>query len=187
MQQSGQGQAFQEGIAGVASKAEQFGVKVYKGKNLYTEWEFVYDYRQDAGMNGMPGAPGAMGELNPNQPGLTAGGALTGNPAAFPQIPGMQQIPGMPPIGAPPAQGPDPRQSQFGGAGSTPELPSTGASDEAAPEPIQAQDGGTPADPAQTYSPEETDIDIPNPAPPPPAPPSKTYQLPKSRAGSSEP
>jgi hypothetical protein len=182
-QQQGAGQqmqAFQEGIAGVASKAEQFGVKVYKGKSNYNEWEFVYDYRQDAGMTGMPGGQQAMGNLNPNQPGVSAGGALTGNPGAFQPIPGI----GPQPVGVAPPQGPDPRQSQFGGGGAGPQLPSTGASDGNDQEPVQAQDGSTPGDPTQTYpSVEENDIDIANPAPPPAAPPSRTYQLPKSRTG----
>ena len=40
-------QVFQRGIAGVASKSEDVGVRVYNGKEAYNEWEFVYDYRKD--------------------------------------------------------------------------------------------------------------------------------------------
>ncbi len=35
------------GIAGVASKREQEGIKVYKDKTKYNEWEFVYDISKD--------------------------------------------------------------------------------------------------------------------------------------------
>ena len=37
------GQTFGGGIAGVASKAEGEGVKVYNDRTLYQEWEFVFD------------------------------------------------------------------------------------------------------------------------------------------------
>ena len=40
-------QVFERGIAGVASKSEDVGVRVYNGKEAYNEWEFVYDYRKD--------------------------------------------------------------------------------------------------------------------------------------------
>ena len=55
-------QAFERGIAGVASTSEESGVVVYDGRQNYNEWEFVYDYRQDTqqmagGAQGMqPGA-----------------------------------------------------------------------------------------------------------------------------------
>ena len=35
------------GIAGVASKREQEGIKLYKEKKKYNEWEFVYDITKD--------------------------------------------------------------------------------------------------------------------------------------------
>ena len=54
--QAGMAQVFERGIAGVASQEEEFGLKVYNGKESYNEWEFVYDYRKDtAGRGGMPG------------------------------------------------------------------------------------------------------------------------------------
>lgn len=59
-------QRFERGIAGVASKSEATGVKVYNGKEAYNEWEFVYDYRQDSG--GVDRAPAGAGPGLPNQP-----------------------------------------------------------------------------------------------------------------------
>jgi hypothetical protein len=41
------GQTIGGGIAGVASKREQDGIKTYKEKNNYKEWEFVYDITKD--------------------------------------------------------------------------------------------------------------------------------------------
>lgn len=58
---------FERGIAGVASTSEDFGVKVYGGKELYNEWEFVYDYRKDADVKGSGG--GTQGQsLRQQQP-----------------------------------------------------------------------------------------------------------------------
>ena len=183
MQQGQQGAAFQEGIAGVASKSEELGaVKVYKGMETYREWEFVYDYRQDTGMGGMPGGLGQMGNINPNQPGLSGGGGLTGNPGAFGQIPGL---PGQVPAGTAPPQGPDPRQTQFGGRSTTPNLPPTMPAPAPAPDPPDPNDGNR-----QPASPDGSTPSDPNqpPAPPPatPAPEDpnrgRTYQLPPSRS-----
>jgi hypothetical protein len=181
-QAAGQGQPFQEGIAGVASKAEQFGVKVYKGKNLYNEWEFVYDYRQDVGMGGMPATPGSMGNMNPNQPGLTAGGGLSGAPATFQPIPGLGG--GAPPSVSPP-DGSDPRQSQFGGMSPPAQLPSTGPTlPDTMPQQTPVQDGTTTPQPAEGQPP------FPGPGLTPPItqpdttrPANRTYQLPRSRRG----
>jgi hypothetical protein len=41
------GQQIGGGIAGVASKLEAEGIKVYNDRTKYNEWEFVYDFRQD--------------------------------------------------------------------------------------------------------------------------------------------
>ena len=89
MQQGQPTQTFQEGIAGVASKSQSKGVKVYKGEKQFHLWEFVYDYRKDAAMSGlMAGMGGAgAGNLDPTQPGLAPGGMLGGQPGGFP--PGM--------------------------------------------------------------------------------------------------
>lgn len=69
-------QRFERGIAGVASKSEATGVKVYNGKKAYNEWEFVYDYREDSGAadrapaNAGPGLPNQpRGQQPPRQPG----------------------------------------------------------------------------------------------------------------------
>lgn len=59
-------QRFERGIAGVASKSEAIGVKVYNGKKAYNEWEFVYDYREDSG--GADGLPANAGPGLPSQP-----------------------------------------------------------------------------------------------------------------------
>ena len=59
-------QRFERGIAGVASKSEATGVKVYNGKRAYNEWEFVYDYREDSGAADR--APANAGPGLPNQP-----------------------------------------------------------------------------------------------------------------------
>ncbi len=45
-------QVFPRGIAGVASKSEELGIKVYNGKQAFSEWEFVFDYRKVGGTAG---------------------------------------------------------------------------------------------------------------------------------------
>jgi hypothetical protein len=50
------------GIAGIASKSEEEGIKVYNDRSKYKEWEFIYDPRKDntnalSGMGRMPGQP----------------------------------------------------------------------------------------------------------------------------------
>jgi hypothetical protein len=104
-QQGAPAAAFQEGIAGVASKSERSGVKVYKDRETFNEWEFVYDYRTDAqvGAMGAQTAPAAGGNINQGQPGLTPSGILGGNPGARQGspfgLPGMN--PGSPQPAAP--------------------------------------------------------------------------------------
>jgi hypothetical protein len=122
-QQAGQQQsAFAGGIAGVASEAEDRGVKVYQGREQYNQWDFVYDYRQDASFGGQnvgPQAAPAAGQALPQgQPGLSNSGVLNINPATVPggAIPGAAGNPY--PQGYPAA----------GGAGSSPngQLPQPG-------------------------------------------------------------
>ncbi|MGD0199178.1 MAG: hypothetical protein ABSD27_00350 [Bryobacteraceae bacterium] len=48
------------GIAGVASKFEGAGIKVYGDRTKYNEWEFIYDVRKDPST-----APGRGGPLGP--------------------------------------------------------------------------------------------------------------------------
>ena len=40
---------FERGIAGVASTSEEQGIKTYKGRQAFNEWEFVFDYREATG------------------------------------------------------------------------------------------------------------------------------------------
>ena len=71
--QAASGQSgFSKGIAGVASKVEDRGVMVYEGCENYNEWEFVYDYRQEAGFGSPSVAQGSM-----------AGPAACRGPAGF--------------------------------------------------------------------------------------------------------
>ncbi|MES1257904.1 MAG: hypothetical protein ABUS51_05725 [Acidobacteriota bacterium] len=46
------GQTIGGGFAGVASKYEQEGIKIYKERTAYNEWEFVYDMTKDATRGG---------------------------------------------------------------------------------------------------------------------------------------
>jgi hypothetical protein len=46
--QQPQQQVIGGGIAGVATKLEQNGIKVYRDRSAYNEWEFVYDLTKDA-------------------------------------------------------------------------------------------------------------------------------------------
>jgi len=64
------------GIAGVASTADQEGIKVYNDRSNYKEWEFVYDIRKDprmmgAGMGQLAPAGTQPGGLQQNQPAQT--------------------------------------------------------------------------------------------------------------------
>jgi hypothetical protein len=59
-----QGQVIGGGIAGVASKRDQEGIKVYNGRTDYKEWEFVYDISKDKSRAGagLPGAQPVQGQ-----------------------------------------------------------------------------------------------------------------------------
>src|SRR5258708_6418023 len=56
------GMAIGPGIAGVASKLERRGIKVYNEKEKYNEWEFLYDLTKDT--KGMAGSTGVQGLQN---------------------------------------------------------------------------------------------------------------------------
>jgi type II secretory pathway pseudopilin PulG len=62
------------GIAGVASKAEFEGIKVYRKHTKYNEWEFIYDPRNDpstpAGRQAMMGFPPGVGAKPPGSGGI---------------------------------------------------------------------------------------------------------------------
>ena len=111
---AGAAAAFTEGIAGVASMVEDFGVKTYQGREMYNEWEFVYDYRKDMGngtglAGGQPGSgaprglgmnPGMAGGIAPNRqqgiaaPRSPAPGGFGGFGAAGGRAPGTASRPG---------------------------------------------------------------------------------------------
>jgi hypothetical protein len=93
------GQTIGGGIAGVASTADEDGIKVYNDHTNYKEWEFIYDYTKDkgpvgaqTGANGTPAAdlgtapgaqPGQTPGTAPNQPGTSPFG--TQQPGGFGQ------------------------------------------------------------------------------------------------------
>jgi hypothetical protein len=64
------------GIAGVASKREQDGIKTYKDKTSYHEWEFVYDITKDP-LRG--GGAAAAPAANPAAQGQNGAAPNTGN------------------------------------------------------------------------------------------------------------
>jgi hypothetical protein len=70
------------GIAGVASKLEQEGIKIYNERTAYNEWEFIYDMTKDPTRTG--GANAGQGTAPP--PGTPIGqqGTTPGTPAQPP-------------------------------------------------------------------------------------------------------
>lgn len=62
------------GIAGVASKHEAEGIKVYNEKSAYDEWEFIYDPKNDRALGGGVGM-GMVGGGVQGLPGQGQGGA----------------------------------------------------------------------------------------------------------------
>lgn len=88
------GQVIGGGIAGVASKAEREGIKLYGERSSYHEWEFVYDMSKDAMRGG--GAQGGMGlqpgQQGQGQPGFGQPGSAPGTQNGL--TPGAGQFPG---------------------------------------------------------------------------------------------
>jgi hypothetical protein len=94
------------GMAGVASKREQQGIKTYKDRTSYNEWEFVYDITKDPARVGAAaaipagpapgvygtGAPGAPAQQQPGSPGtgLTLTPIQPGTPVPPPPAPVQQ-------------------------------------------------------------------------------------------------
>lgn len=80
------GQVIGGGIAGVASKAEREGIKVYGEKSSYHEWEFVYDMTKDpargGGRGGVVPQTGQPGSAPGTQNGAAPGSGM--NPGGFP-------------------------------------------------------------------------------------------------------
>ena len=112
-QMQGSGAGMTGGIAGVASKVEERGVKVYKGRDYFNEWEFVFDHReaQNQALAGMGGVPGMGGGMLAGQPGMSANpnlnitpGAASGFPGSTGRQGGNAYPPGYPTFGQPGAQ-----------------------------------------------------------------------------------
>ncbi len=74
-----QGQTIGGGLAGVASKREREGIKIYRDRTAYNEWEFVYDVTQDKSRQGLGG-----GGAPTSTPNATPGAAGTPAPASPP-------------------------------------------------------------------------------------------------------
>jgi hypothetical protein len=88
------------GIAGVASKYEQDGIKVYKDQKSYNKWEFVYDITKDPARAG-----GTVPQAAPPPNGTTA------MPNSFATPAGTSAPTGTPGLnGAPPPPPPAPTQ-----------------------------------------------------------------------------
>ena len=73
------GQTVGGGIAGIASTADEDGIKVYHDRSNYKEWEFIYDYTKDTGPVGQQGAnigtpASQLGTQPGQQPGQTQSG-----------------------------------------------------------------------------------------------------------------
>ena len=93
------------GIAGVASKDEAEGIKVYKDHRKYNQWEFIYDPRQDmmgqvgAQPQAVPAGIAPAGMAPSSGPAMTPGmssPASTTNPGS---IPAQSIMPGSNPGG----------------------------------------------------------------------------------------
>jgi type II secretory pathway pseudopilin PulG len=84
----GTGTAF-GGVSGVTSKSKDRSIRIYKGRNRYNEWQFVYTAPQIAGGGGpnAPNAPGTGGQRGRGQgPANPQGGV--------PMPPGFRGAPG---------------------------------------------------------------------------------------------
>jgi type II secretory pathway pseudopilin PulG len=68
------------GIIGVSPASDKASIFVYKKKNHYNEWEFLYSPQSDMGMMGMMPPPG----IQPSQPGVGAPGTTFSPPGATP-------------------------------------------------------------------------------------------------------
>ncbi|MCW5964493.1 MAG: hypothetical protein KIT83_10690, partial [Bryobacterales bacterium] len=88
-------QGFGAGIAGVASKVEMRGIKVYEEQDSIHKWEFVFDARQQAARNQQgagggartPTAPGTGGDPSFNPGGRTGRSGASGFPQTGPGAP----------------------------------------------------------------------------------------------------
>ena len=87
------------GIAGIASKVEQQGIKVYKERKKYNEWEFVYDISKDPARTGGAAIPQAT-----TTPPGTPIGASPATPASLGTTTATPTATPPPPPAAPPTQ-----------------------------------------------------------------------------------
>jgi type II secretory pathway pseudopilin PulG len=95
------------GITGVTSKSKETSIRLYKGRNHYNEWLFIFVPPAAPPGPGGPGGPGGRGG-NPPGPGGPRGTGPRGGP---PGSPGGSNPPGGPgnptgPRGGPPVFGP---------------------------------------------------------------------------------
>ncbi len=91
------------GLAGVASKREQEGIKTYNKRTKYNEWEFVYDISKDPAKNPNANAAGAAG-AGGGSGGQGRGGNTAPNSSPFGQSPATPPPPPPPPPGIAPNQ-----------------------------------------------------------------------------------
>jgi hypothetical protein len=86
------GQTIGGGIAGVATKREQEGIKIYKDQKSYHKWEFVYDITKDPARTGGT-VPQAAPPPGTPIGGGTPGAQLGGQPGALLGTPGANGMP----------------------------------------------------------------------------------------------
>ena len=87
-----QQQVIGAGLAGVASKREQEGIKSYNERTKYNEWEFVYDLTKDpkfgrGGAAGGTGGQGAAGRGGTTGASPSSTGQTTANPSGGSTMP----------------------------------------------------------------------------------------------------
>jgi hypothetical protein len=77
------------GIAGVASKLEQEGIKTYNDHTAYNEWEFIYDMTKDPMRGGgmMPQPAAQTGAQSATQTGAQTGFQIGSPTSATPPAP----------------------------------------------------------------------------------------------------
>jgi hypothetical protein len=75
-----QGQVIGAGIAGVATKVEGEGIKLYNDRSKYKEWEFIYDLSKDTGV---PGARQVPQGQQVQQNGINGAGSSIGSSSSF--------------------------------------------------------------------------------------------------------
>jgi hypothetical protein len=80
------------GMAGVASKLEEDGIKLYKDQKSYNKWEFVYDITKDPARTG-----GAVPQAAP-PPGTPIGSTTPNGTATTTSTPGQNATPSPAPV-----------------------------------------------------------------------------------------